>query len=304
MAAWAQQSMHTFDPGSGALVWSVHKAVCCAAAYSGPESSVHAGQPVCNVVVCHADPDCAWLAAKLHQELIVHGLKTFMSVRTGLSEADFPKQAREAAWTCRVFIVLVTPLFFTRQWPVLQLRAALTRAAQPTSEQQQAVTIVPLFVLWTGSQAEEVLQQAAATSASHISSGYTRATGDPREGRLMQQPASTPWQPSAQLHSSQQPAAQALALLQELQRYLQPTAQREPLQLSTHNEVQVVAELLREALHACPRRFQLPEGKCPAAGASACSFCVCCNGCLRTGAAVAECRTVSQHMQACLAALA
>ena len=154
-----------------------------------------------------------------------------------------------------MFIVLVSPGFFLERWPVLELRAALRRAAQSPA----AITVMPLYVRWTRRQADQTLQQAAAAGRSRMCSGFTRADGSPVKGAFRQQPSAEP-------SSRQQPAAQAFALLQQLQRYQQANAQRRYLEHAKEYEVQAVEELVREALRAVPRRdFGVLSGMCASA---------------------------------------
>ena len=220
--------------------------------------SSSAGEPTCGVFISHTGPDSGWLAAWLHRELTANGLRAFLDEKSISAGTEWSEELRRAVWTCRVFIVLVSPGFFLRQWPVLELRTALRRAA----EQPPAITIMPLYVRWTRRQADETLQQAAKDS-NQLCSGFTRANGDPVEGTFWQQPGSWPWQPSAEPESSQHPTAQALTLLQELQRFQQANAQRIYLEHSKDAEVQAVEELVRVALRAVGwSYFPVPEGKC------------------------------------------
>ena len=201
--------------------------------------------------ISHTGPDSGHLVAWLRRELTAVGLRAFLDEKGIPAGAKWAEQIRQALGSCRVFIVLVSPGFFLRQWPVLELRTALRRAAQTPA----AVTIMPLYVRWTCSQAAQTLQQAAAAGSSHICSGFTRANGDPVEGAFWQQPASTSGQ------QPQQPAAQAWALLQQLQRFQQANAQRTYLEHYKDIEVQAVEELVREALCILPRRdFEVPPG--------------------------------------------
>ena len=131
-----------------ATVW------CCCR--SGSLSSVSGvGEPTCDVFICHTSSDSGWLATRLQNELTNHGLKAFLD--EGTVSAGWAERVREAAWSCRIFIVLVSPGFFASQMPVLELRTALTRAAQPLSDQQGALPIVPVYVSWTRSQALQAL---------------------------------------------------------------------------------------------------------------------------------------------------
>ena len=66
----------------------------------------------------------------LWQELQQHGLRPFLDEDPDCIPlgADWQKTIWKAAWSCSVFIVLLSPHFFLRTWPVLELRIASMRS--------------------------------------------------------------------------------------------------------------------------------------------------------------------------------
>ena len=213
--------------------------------------------------ISHVGPDSGALAAWLQRELTAQGLTAFLDADSISVGADWAEGLRRAVWSCRVFIVLVSPGFFLHHWPVRELRTALRRAAQTQNngEQPPAISILPVYVRWTRSEAAAVLQQAAQRRATHLPRGFTRADGSRTQGSFVLQPSATSDQ--VQELGSQQPAAQALALLQQLQRFQHPASRNSrSLTLRQHGkqEVDLVEELTDEVLHILPKQFKAPAG--------------------------------------------
>ena len=206
--------------------------------------------------ISHTGPDSGWLAAWLHRELTANGLNAFLDHSNGPQAGDlWPEMLWQAAWSCRVFIVLISPGFFLREWPVRELCIALERLrASPA-----AVTVVPVYCGWTRQQAAGALR-AAASSADGRLHHQNADTGKVTQGTI--------WQPAAH-QPRQQAAAQALAqtqtlnsLLQQLSNVQQPNAPRIFHEHYKLIEVETVAELVRAALRVVPRPdFEVPKGK-------------------------------------------
>ena len=196
------------------------------------------------------------LAGWLQRELTANGLNALLDHKDGPQAGDlWPEMLWQAAWSCRVFIVLISPGFFLREWPVRELCIALKRLrASP-----DAVTVVPVYCGWTRQQAAEALR-AAASSADGRLHFQNADTGKVTEGPV--------WHPAAP-QPRQQAAAQALAqtqtlnsLLQQLSDVQQPNALRIFHEHYKLIEVEIIGELVRTALRVVPRHdFDVPTGK-------------------------------------------
>ena len=216
-----------------------------------------AGSPTCDVFISHMGADTGIsLAGFLQRELTANGLNAFLDHSNGPQAGDlWPEVLWQAAWSCSVFIVLISPGFFLREWPVRELCIALERLrASPA-----AVTVVPVYCGWTRQQAAVALR-AAASSADGRLQFQNADTGKGTQGTI--------WQPAAH-QPRQQAAAQALvqtqtlnSLLQQLSDVQQPNAPRIFHEHYKLIEVETVAELVRAALRVVHRPdFEVPKGK-------------------------------------------
>ena len=217
-----------------------------------------AGLPSCNALICYAQPDSAQLASAVQYELAADGLEGFLGEPSPSAAPGWPARVSQAAWTCSVFIMLLSPSFFLSHWPVLQLRVALTRkqrAQKPPAGGSTAPAIITAFVGWSRSEAEAALQQAADRDGQLQ---YTAADGSITQGQVLRQPAGQPGQEAAEL-SQQQPASLALQQVQQLL-----SSQRSTPQMGSQQDHELIEELMYEARLALPRRFPVPEGMRPA----------------------------------------
>ena len=208
--------------------------------------------------------DTGSLAGWLQRELTNNGLKAFLDHRNGPQAGDdWPTVLRQAVWSCRVFIVLLSPQFFERQWPARELRIALQRSQQRPGSTAD-LSVIPVYCGWTRQQAANVLQ-AAALSASNSLRFQHPETRQVTESAF--------WQPVAG-QSSQQPAARAWTQIQALNMLQPPNASRIFHEHYKLVEVEVVLEQVRAALRILGwRQFNLPTGK---SLALTCIFVICC----------------------------
>ena len=196
------------------------------------------------------------LAGWLKRELTANGLDAFLDHSNGPQAGDaWPDVLKQAASSCRVFVVLLSPSFFLREWPVRELRIALARLQTDAS----AVTVIPVYCGWTRQQASAALKRAARSSDGSLRFQHAQ-TGQVTEGPV--------WQPPAD-QSSLQPASQACAQLQMLMRVQQQLSKLQPPNAPRifHEhykliEVEVVEEIVCAALRVLPRiDFEVPAGK-------------------------------------------
>ena len=209
------------------------------------------GAAACDVFISHMGQDTGSLAGWLHRELTVQGLSAFLDHRDGPQPGDhWPSVLRQAASSCRVFIVLLSPSFFLREWPVRELNIALARQRADAA----AVSVIPVYCGWTRQQAAAALQEAAVSGRLSFTHNGVAISGPI-------------WQPAAQ-QTGQQAAAQVgsqLRTLNSLQQQLtnlqQPNGPRVFHEHYKLIEVEVVREVVRAALIIVGwQYFEVPTG--------------------------------------------
>ena len=197
----------------------------------------------------------------------LHGLLPFLDERSIRAGTEWREKLWQAAWSCRIFIILLSPLFFTRDWPIMELRIALERArrqAHSAADAAGPVTIIPVYVDWTRQQADKALQLAAEHPGSLLQ--VTDEQGRPRDVGVCPPHPDGPDQ-QADPDATQLPAGpgrqhagrQAFSLLQRISPFQQPRAQRTWSETAKEREPAIVAELVREARLIIPR-FPEPQG--------------------------------------------
>lgn len=223
---------------------------------------MRADAATCKVFISHAGKDSGKLAGFLFRDLRLAGLDAFLdedrdSIPAG---SDWPEQLRQGVATCSVFIVLVSPGYFIRSWPVAELHAALERAHGPSSVEQSAPAIIlPAFVGWNLEQAKDCLRRAAAEQqvVLHYTSPDERTTTigsirPPPAGRLGQQ---------RQAAQQLRPAQHAWQLLQQLcGHHQQATTQHKTGEHAKLRGAELVKELVERCLTSIPKDFKVPEG--------------------------------------------
>ena len=206
----------------------------------------------CEVFISHTGLDSGSLAGSVYTEMKRHGLVPFLDEAEGSIQAGskWREKLWKGAWSCRVFILLLSPNCFHRPWPILELCVALQRACNPACT-ARAVSIFPVFVAWKLQQAASALQDAADHPDSLLQ--FTAASGAHTQYRCLLQPDQQAAEPLEQ-HAGQQASKQ----FQLISEYQQPNTQRKLLDHCKEYEAKLVTELGREARRIIPR-FRQPE---------------------------------------------
>ena len=214
--------------------------------------------------ISHAGSDSGDLAGWLHRELGLHGLSAFLDEDPHCIPAGPPwaEQLRKGVWTCRVLIVLLSPSFWLRAWPVRELRIALERTQRQADspEQPGAFTIIPVYAGWTRQQAAASLQHAAEQQDDQLT--FTTADGrTTTTGNFLQQPRGRPGQQQDEAATALHPAEQAWQQLRQLFTLQQANTQRSEQEHSKLGEPKLVTELVQLCLGLIPKRFKVPKGE-------------------------------------------
>ena len=143
---------------------------CAGADSSQPGSALGSSQPPCEVFINHTGADCGQQAGWLKRELQLNGLNAFLDESGGPQAGEpWPDVLQQAARSCRVFIALISPHYFQRDWPVRELRIALDRLKAQRQQQPgtAALTVIPVCV-WNRQQAAAAAVSAANDEAQHM----------------------------------------------------------------------------------------------------------------------------------------
>ena len=205
--------------------------------------------------ISHVGADSGNLAGWLHRELTLNGLTAFLDHKGGPEAGQpWPPVLEQAASGCQVFIALLSPAFWLRQWPVHELHTALARQQAAAA----AVTVIPVYCGWNREQAAAALTAAAGSAAGQLYFQHPE-TGKVTEGKV--------WQPAEQ-HTGRQAADQASlqlqtlnSLQQQLSRLQPPNAPRIYHEHYKLIEIEVVEELVRAAHRVIPRQFFVGPGE-------------------------------------------
>ena len=222
--------------------------------------------------------DSGTLAGRLQEQLSQYGLEAFLdeNEKDGIQTADhWPARLWMAVSTCSVCIVLVSPGFFLRPWPVHELQLALQRPHVPEitvaatdadterADQQRRsarpadspapVTIIPVYCSPPQLQAQP--WNRAAASAAVAAVGNWR-----RRGLRYREPGGGAVWPA---FAGQLSADTVLDLLRQLSALQEPTAERAYKEHFKQKAILVEQEIVRTVLRILPPPFRDPTCESP-----------------------------------------
>ena len=191
----------------------------------------------CQVFINHTGLDCGTLAGWLKFLLQLCRVNAFLDESGGPQAGEhWPDVLKHAARTCKVFIALISPRYFERDWPARELCLALGRwrAQRQGQPGTTDLVVIPGYVGWTRQKAAE----AAVSAARRAQGGWRSMLVWRRLGVCRSLPA-----PQQTRH-----------MMAELAQLQPPNAQRIYWDEYKLTEVQLVLELVRAVLNVLRRR--------------------------------------------------